>query len=95
MDLVPFVGWVLSGEVIYYDDVLCRVWTAPHYARLAAATQVDRVAQRRAEQQGWADRAAWLDGAKQRIAAAEREIASGPAPGPITPARAQDIRLGR
>jgi competence protein CoiA len=92
VDLVPFVGWVLSGRVIYYDDVLRRVWTAPRYTRRATETQADRVAQWRAEQQRHADLASRIEGAKQRIAAAERETTQG---GPITPARALDIRLGR
>ncbi|MEH0973611.1 competence protein CoiA family protein [Micromonospora sp. CPCC 205546] len=98
VDLAPFVGWVLFEQVIYYDDVLRRVWTAPRYARRAAETQADRVAQWRADQQRARELTAWIEGAKQRIVAAEREAAEPGAVadrGPITPERAFTIRINR
>ena len=75
VELAVFVGWVLSGRVIYYDDVLRRVWTAPRYARLAGETQAERVAQWHADAERARELHEWIQGAKQRVAAAQREMA--------------------
>lgn len=72
-DLHQFVRWVLTKQVVYYDDVLSRVWTAPHYARLAAISQAERVAAARAAAPGAVGTAEWIRAAKQRIADAELE----------------------
>ena len=83
--LSQFVGWTLSGQIIAYPDPCPpslggrgswrRVWTAPGYARRAAATEATRVAERHAAAQRYADDRWSIEAAKQRIAAAEREEA--------------------
>ena len=74
VELPAFVDWVLSGRVIYYNDIFSRVWTAPSYARLAGATQAERVAQWQADAERARDLHEWIEGAKQRVAAAQREM---------------------
>ncbi|MEU4620572.1 competence protein CoiA family protein [Actinoplanes sp. NPDC023801] len=95
-DLVSFVSWVLTGRVVYYDDVLRRVWTAPHYAHLAAQTQDERVRQWRIEARRAAEHAAWVEGARQRAAAAQREAEAADTSGlqgsQVSHARAMQIR---